>query len=180
MQNLIEKFSIFINMNYKKSFQISDNIIATKQTRFTNYMVDYLAQIAIFFIVIMVSQIIALLINRTLPIAWLEGMNKIQEYIFGAVLSIFYYSIFESITARSLGKFITNTIVVLKDGTKPPIETILRRSLYRVVPLNALSFLWGDRIWHDKYTDTFVVSKSGLDAEIQRYNNLNKLGSSEI
>ena len=164
-------------MNRKNTFLISDDIIATRQTRFTNYMIDYLVQIAIFFTLIMSSQIIAELINKPLSIAWLENMNKIQEYVFGAVISIVYYSFFESITARSIGKYVTNTIVVMEDGTKPPTETILRRSLYRIVPLNALSFLWGDRIWHDKYTDTYVVSKSGLAAAVQIHNNLSEIGT---
>ena len=169
-------------MSYNKNFQISDHIIASKQTRFANYIVDYIAMILIFLIIVMILAIVAGIFDLPYIISWaveIENYNKIQEYLLGAVLSIFYYSIFESLTARSIGKYITGRVVVFDDGSRPDAGTMLRRALYRIVPLNALAFLWGDQVWHDKYTDTFVVSKSGLKAELQRYNDFNVIGKTD-
>ncbi len=164
-------------MNSQNAFKISQDIIASKQTRFTNYVVDYLVQILITGILVVLVGIFAEFTDQPNLLSWIDDINKIQEYIFGAVISIIYYAIFESFTARSAGKYVTNTIVVLEDGTKPPTETLLRRALYRIVPLNALCYLWAPEIWHDKYTDTFVVSKSGLKSEIQMHNNLDEIGT---
>ena len=167
-------------MNSRNKFHITNDIIATKQTRMTNYVIDYVVQMSIFVSVAVSLSILSKILKNPSLISWFEDMNKIQEYIYGAIVTMVYYAVFESLTARSVGKYVTNTIVVLQDGTRPPTETMLRRSIYRILPFNALFFLWQDRVWHDKYTDTFVVNKSALEAKMLSYNNFNEIGKSEI
>lgn len=158
-------------MQHQKTFTISDDIIVSKQVRLANYLIDQMVQILFLGIMLFVTSVLAHVLNRPELISWMEKVDKVQEYVYGAFFSIAYYAIFESITARSVGKFVTNTVVVFKDGTKPPMETMFRRSIYRILPLNALFFLWQNRIWHDQFTDTYVVIKSGLDFELRKYHN---------
>ena len=167
-------------MSYKNSFKISDDIIASKQMRFVNLIIDYFTKLFAFVSIIFLIQLFSEFTGSDISFDWIDDMNKIEEYLLGAIVSIIYYAIFESLTARSVGKYVTNTIVVLEDGSKPPIEAILRRTLYRVIPFDALSFLGHNRGWHDKYTDTFVVSKSGLQAAVKRHNDFNTIGQSEM
>jgi uncharacterized RDD family membrane protein YckC len=63
-----------------------------------------------------------------------------------------------------VGKWITQTIVVDENGEKPNSETILVRSLCRLIPFNAISFLGiSGRGWHDTISKTYVVNKKLLD-----------------
>lgn len=162
-------------MQHQKTFTISDDIIVSKQVRLANYLIDQMVQILFLGIMLFVASVLAHVLNKPELISWMENLDKVKEYVYGAFFSIAYYAIFESITARSVGKFVTNTVVVFKDGTKPPMETMLRRSIYRILPLNALFFLWQNRIWHDQFTDTYVVTKSGLDFELRKYQNTREI-----
>ena len=72
----------------------------------------------------------------------------------------FYYFIFESTRQQTPGKMLTKSIVIDQWGNKPTDKQILLRSLIRLVPFEAFSCLAEDgRGWHDRWTDTFVVSK---------------------
>ncbi|HWB33836.1 MAG TPA: RDD family protein [Candidatus Paceibacterota bacterium] len=75
---------------------------------------------------------------------------------------ILYYVLFESIWQRTLGKWITNTKVVKLDGTKPGFWRIVGRSLLRLVPFEAFSFVFGEHPfgWHDRLSGTMVVPVS--------------------
>ena len=80
------------------------------------------------------------------------------EYFIGFVLGTIYYSIFEGLTGRSVGKLITKTKVVNEEGEKASFDSIIRRSLCRYIPFEALSFLGSDAIgWHDTLSKTRVV-----------------------
>ena len=57
---------------------------------------------------------------------------------------------------RSIGKFITGTKAVNADGSDMRVETILLRSLSRVVPFEPFS-AFGGHPWHDKWTRTHVI-----------------------
>lgn len=89
---------------------------------------------------------------------WLGNMSDFEGQILFVAICIFYYSFSEGIFGRSLGKFITGTIVVDENGQKPSFGTIFKRTLCRLIPFDALSFL-GSRGWHDSISDTYVVNK---------------------
>ena len=73
-----------------------------------------------------------------------------------------YYFICEAIWGKTLGKLITKTKVVDRDGRKPSPLRIFGRSCARWIPFNELSFLVGSFPvgWHDSLSKTFVVSDS--------------------
>ena len=70
----------------------------------------------------------------------------------------FYYLIFEAITGKTLGKMVTKTRVVSKDGAKPTFIKIVIRSLCRLIPFDAFSYLFGSELgMHDLFSSTKLL-----------------------
>jgi len=84
--------------------------------------------------------------------------DTIGRLFFVAILNMIYYTSFESITGKTLGKYFTKTKVVDSEGKKPVWSTILLRSLCRLIPLDQISFLFDFQSgWHDTLSKTIVV-----------------------
>ncbi|MGL2962416.1 RDD family protein [Flavobacterium sp. RSB2_4_14] len=148
--------------NNRKQFQVSSEIFASHGQRFTNLLVDTIMQLILFFIVLVFMSANAQANGDKAFIANLEK-NTILQYTITMVISLFYYNVFEIASARTVGKYITQTIVVDENGEKPNSETILVRSLCRLIPFNAFSFLGiSGRGWHDTISKTYVVNKKLL------------------
>ncbi|MBK6979176.1 MAG: RDD family protein [Cytophagaceae bacterium] len=61
---------------------------------------------------------------------------------------------------KTLGKFITKTIVLKENGEKPTLSDLLIRSLCRFIPFDPLSFLYAQytpKGFHDTLSKTIVV-----------------------
>ena len=68
------------------------------------------------------------------------------------------YVVPEAVLGRTVGKFATGTKVVNLRGGKASLGQVLGRTLIRLVPFDALSFIWGDSTgWHDQWSRTLVV-----------------------
>jgi len=92
--------------------------------------------------------------------------NLFLEQIFPYAIYIGYFLVCESTMQRTLGKFLTRSIVVDVYGNKPSVGAIFGRTLSRLVPFEAFSCL-GKRGWHDIWSETYVISESELE-EIKR------------
>ena len=69
-----------------------------------------------------------------------------------------YYLIMEATTGKTLGKMITKTRVVTIDGEKPDFKTALIRTLCRIIPFDAFSFLGSRSVgWHDSIAKSRVI-----------------------
>jgi uncharacterized RDD family membrane protein YckC len=67
---------------------------------------------------------------------------------------------FEIYNGQTLGKYITKTKVVYKDGSKPSFLNLFMRSILRLIPIDALSYLFGsEQGFHDKLSSTRLVKK---------------------
>jgi hypothetical protein len=72
--------------------------------------------------------------------------------------SYLYYCFFsEAIFRQTFGKILTGSVVV-SNGPDLSTGRVLLRTLARLIPFDALSFLWSGN-WHDKTTQTSVVYK---------------------
>ena len=72
-----------------------------------------------------------------------------------------YWIFTEAIFGKSPAKFITNTRVVTKNGEQPSFWTIVGRTLCRLIPFEAFSFLGSRAVgWHDSISNTRVVNDS--------------------
>lgn len=140
-----------------KPFEITPEMEASKGIRFTHLIVDYLAFLAIIFVLMLVGMVIALLLGNESFGVWLTSepasLNLISIFLY-----LFYYFAFEAFTGRTLAKFITGTIVVDEFGEKPSAKTALIRTVCRLIPFEYFSF-FGDRGWHDSISNTYVVKK---------------------
>jgi uncharacterized RDD family membrane protein YckC len=122
--------------------------IADKGTRFGNYILDTIG----FFIIIMLH---AFILDGLLHVIPEDGSPLLGIYYF--VLYFGYHFLFEYFFGRTPGKFITNTRVTDFDGQKPTAKELFIRNICRLIPFDNLSFLFGDKGWHDSISETQVV-----------------------
>ena len=148
----------------KIKYAISNYILASKTTRFLNFIIDLLImKLIIWALIISVDLILKLeIINH------IDSFDLIEKYLFWSVVTFFYYTITETFLSCSLAKYFTKTIVVMEDGSKPKPLVILSRSILRTVPFEYFTFLQGRKPGlHDEYSKTFVVKKDKLENEKQ-------------
>jgi uncharacterized RDD family membrane protein YckC len=131
--------------------------IATRGQRFANYLIDYA-----------VSMLVGIVLLGGLavldPTLLAEGDRLWDELLLGALLTLVYYLPCEALTGRTPAKLITGTRVVDAGGSPASTGQILARTLTRLVPFEAFSFL-GSRSrpvgWHDSWSGTLVVRTRG-------------------
>jgi uncharacterized RDD family membrane protein YckC len=155
-----------------KQFQITEDLYASYSQRFLNLIIDTFIQLVLFFLsLVFLIAIMELNGNKNFPNYFVK--NQIAQYTFVTCISLVYYNFFEILCARTIGKFITQTIVVNLNGERPNHETILIRSLCRMIPFNALSFLGIiPRGWHDSISKTYVVRTNLLEERIRNVQSL--------
>jgi uncharacterized RDD family membrane protein YckC len=144
----LKRYIKTIRMPRKTYFDESNLVIADKFSRFCNFFVDQIAFMLIIFLH-------AMLLDGVLGIIPKDGSPWLGLY--SIVLYIFYYSLFEFYFGKTPGKFFTRTVVVTKDGQRATFKILLIRSLCRLIPFDALSFLFLSD-WHDDLSRTVVIN----------------------
>jgi uncharacterized RDD family membrane protein YckC len=124
---------------------------AGRGARFANLIIDYLAQVAIGFVL----GIVVVVIGGEQGLAFLD---ETPDLVVGIPIILVYYFVFEATTSRTLGKLVTGTKVVNQDGGPPTLGQIVGRTFCRLIPFDAFSFLGTPpRGWHDSIPKTIVV-----------------------
>ena len=102
--------------------------------------------------------------------AWLDGMNRFEEYATGLPIYVGYYLAMESLFGVTVGKLCTGTRVVDENGHAIGFRQALLRSLCRLIPFDAFSVLMSDdqtiRGWHDSLPRTYVVLRKAPAPEV--------------
>lgn len=149
-------------VNVKRALSQVEEAMADRGLRFANFLLDGIA-------FLLFSFTSGIVLGIFLAFFWFEGLQQMEQWGFGvnllvSVLSgIIFYTLFETITGRTPGKYITGTRVVNVDGTKPGFVTILIRSLVRFIPLDPFSFLGLQPTgWHDRVSHTAVIKHGAL------------------
>ena len=160
------------------NFKVTPDLYASKGQRFGNLIIDYIMQTVIGAIV---GVVIALYINLTNDYELYDWFfvdeARWKDYALGIVILLIYFIVIESLTAHSIGKYITKTKVVMEDGTKPKIADIVIRTLCRVIPFEQFSFLGEEgRGWHDSMSDTYVVDEKKFKIKIDTKFGLEEIG----
>ena len=164
----------------KRPFYVTDDLLASKGQRLGNYFIDLLIQYGIAFGLGIAIVLYAEITGDYTASDYIESIGKIEEYLLGLVIAFGYYFGTEHFLSRSIGKFITKTIIVLEDGTKPDSMYILRRTACRLIPFEAFSFLGSpSRGWHDSISDTYVVDKARFDEQFENHNAFEQIGLSD-
>lgn len=115
-----------------------------KLVRLSNYIVD----------ILIMSQILF----GKLPMRWIKYISEDElalMFVVSATHIILFYFFFELVYRRTPGKFLTNTSVETINNTRPSLTVILLRTLFRLIPLEAISFLFSAN-WHDRFSKTRV------------------------
>jgi uncharacterized RDD family membrane protein YckC len=156
-------------------YKIPRNILASKNIRMLNFVID------IFIFKLLINLIFIIIDNITTSysfLTWYNSLDVYELYLFSSVAMFFYYFLTEKFFSRSLSKFITNTLVVKENGTKPNTIDILARSVLRIIPFEYLTFLRGRKPGiHDDYSNTFVVKKNKFLQNIKEFEDLQKLNN---
>lgn len=134
---------------------------ASSTQRFFNYVIDIIFYWVIMFVInvfLALFPVLDLFANTGVAYGSL-GFAWILSFLWSSFLIALYYFIVESIgKGRTLGKLITGTKVAREDGAAFTTVDILKRSLVRIIPFNALSGLGSECIpWHDRWTNTLVI-----------------------
>lgn len=150
----------------KSKFQVTDDITASLTQRFLNYLIDGVMQCIFLIIATIFIFIISDLMGSKKALNFFSTLehNTIGLYTVVFILVSIYFNFFEILFARTIGKFITQTIVVDENGEKPHAERILIRTLCRFIPFYGLFLLLNPtRGLHDSLSKTYVVDKRKLE-----------------
>ncbi|MFY0601753.1 MAG: RDD family protein [Cyclobacteriaceae bacterium] len=115
--------------------------------RFANFIIDTIMSYVIAFCVGI------LFVFLSQDSASMEMLMTVIIY----ALIILYPWIMESITGKTIGKYITRTKIVKPDGSKPESMNILGRSLCRLIPFDPFSYLGDKPGWHDSIPKIYVI-----------------------
>lgn len=140
------------------NIEVTYDMLAEKSKRFVNNLIDGILCYAL-------TLGIGMLGNRLYSNYGFDGLaigdieqNTLKLNILHLAISIVFYGLFETLTLRTPGKYITGTKVIMRDGKRPGETSILLRTLCRLIPFEAISFLGRYNIgWHDSLSKTLVV-----------------------
>lgn len=163
-----------------REFEVTEDLLASHGQRILNYIIDIIIQYIIIFILASIIGIIASVLGATSILNWFQTVTDLEGTFIFIIIMLFYNVFFESLFSRTIAKYITQTKVVLEDGSKPGWQTILKRSLCRLIPFDVISFLGhGARGWHDSLSDTYVVKKKTFDQELKLFHSFKEIGKAE-
>ncbi|MDR6761106.1 putative RDD family membrane protein YckC [Flavobacterium sp. 2755] len=161
------------------TYILDEKLLASNGSRFINYLIDIVAIFFLIFVFGIVMALLANLFNLSGLLYWLGNMSDFEGQILFIFIAVFYYTFTEGVFGRTLGKFITGTVVVDENGEKPSFGTIFKRTFCRFIPFEAFSFL-GSRGWHDSISDTYVANKKDLEKEVKLFHEFNLIGNTEL
>ena len=123
---------------------------AEKKIRFINFLIDK------FFL--WIFWIVHLFLFQDTIDSILGNNSGLLNILYMIGFYLLYYIFWESIFGRTIGKFITGTKVIDFDEKKPSLRRIIIRSLSRIIPFDAISFLFSEDGWHDSISKTYVIN----------------------
>ncbi len=122
--------------------------------RLGTYLIDIVCFYVIFFVIL-------LAVIFVFGDARLDTLDGIAGNLIGIGFYLIYYIGFESVFARTPGKFVLGTVVVDEKGNKPSTGQFIGRSFGRLIPFEGLSCFGSQtRGWHDSVANTYVVRVS--------------------
>jgi uncharacterized RDD family membrane protein YckC len=124
---------------------------ASMGARFLNLVIDQLVRIASVYV-------LGYALGFILALSGAAGAARPAGVALSLVVFGLYYVVLESATGRTVGKLVTGTRVVTRDGRKPTVGQIIKRTLVRFIPFEPFSFLGSSLTgWHDRWSNTRVV-----------------------
>lgn len=135
--------------------------LVTGWLRFGHYILD-----ALIISVVLIGLDLVLLHGYNLGLTGALGVNGMAYNFIPTLDSIIvtagYYFICEQTMQTTIGKLATNAVVINQYAEKPDNASLIGRSFARLVPFEPFSCL-GDRGWHDRWSNTYVVTTQERD-----------------
>ena len=129
-------------------------IPAARHLRVANFVIDTAAHFAI-------ALILGILVVLLWGEAGVQAVDCVPDIILGMFVQLAYYVVLEGTTSKTLGKVLTRTKVVNEHSGRPTFSQVLIRSLVRLIPLDALTFLDPSaRGWHDRSREDLTLSSA--------------------
>lgn len=163
------------------TYVLEKKLLTSDRDRFFNCIIDFVFISVFIFVFSFFVVIIGNVFQLNAYGAWVEIMISLG--VVGTYLSfaIVYYLFFEGLFGRTIGKIVTGSIVVDENGLKPSFKIIFIRTLCRLIPFEALSFLSKSaRFWHDSFSKTYVVEKKDLEQDMENFYSLDLIGQKEV
>lgn len=134
--------------NPPKPPKIYQGTKANFQQRIINFSIDLLAVITMSYVILFMLDILNLIDLRS------------RNGAIVLIVAFGYFFLLELFYQKTLGKFITKTIVLKENGDNPTLSDLLTRTICRFIPFDPLSFLYAQytpKGFHDTLSKTIVV-----------------------
>lgn len=166
----------FITM-HQNTFEITEDLLASKGQRFLHHIIDTIPQYAVMFGLSYAFFYIGEFTgNYALDDFW-NGMSELEDTVMSYIFMFVYYFLMEKYTFKTLGKYATNTIVVSIDGSEPTTSQLVKRSFSRWIPFDGLSFLGvNGKGWHDSIAKCYVVKADKFNEKKNAMLELEQIG----
>ena len=89
---------------------------------------------------------------------------------------LFMFAIEYFTRGRSIGKLVTGTEVVTKEGKKPTVGWFFIRNISRLAPFEPFSFIGSNTGWHDRWSNTCVVKLKDFEDDLQNQKDIEEIG----
>ncbi|SFQ74676.1 RDD family protein [Flavobacterium akiainvivens] len=158
-------------------FEIEYELRANSWRRLANYIIDVAVRLSLTWILGMIIGALTYL-DIYGPFDYVQKMSGFENLVLTYIIAYLYYFVFETLTGgRTLGKYITNTKVLTWYGERPTAGQIAKRSLCRIIPFNAFSFLAENPLgWHDSLSGTVVVDINKYNEELSLRQGFQEIG----
>jgi uncharacterized RDD family membrane protein YckC len=142
---------------------------ASRRRRIVNFLVDYFLVAVFWFGLLFILESAWLELRRfdfrvesppVFPPKYDASLCTLITSGITSVVAGFYFFFFEALVGQTIGKFITSTSVVSNDNRPASVGQIFRRTVFRYIPWDCLTFYGPKGFgWHDKYSQTTVIVK---------------------
>lgn len=157
-KNYEEDFSLVLKNDKALNSKVQSINTANVGQRFLNYLIDSIFSFLFIMIYTFFLGIILAIIAPTF-VQSIDENNMLFVYTVAISGVLIYYILFEFTLGRTPAKYFTGTRVVDEDGNVPSFSKILLRTICRLIPFEAFSFLGDNAIgWHDTLSKTRVVN----------------------
>jgi len=130
---------------------------ASNARRFVHFLID---MVVAYFVAIAIFVLIAL--SSTRMATWVFTLDNsvggwwLDRLLTGLIIGLVFTIIEGASKGRSLGKLITKSKAIRKDGSPITWGDAFKRSFSRLIPFEPFS-IFGSEVWHDRISGTQVV-----------------------
>lgn len=164
-----------------KEFMVTKDLVASRGQRFLNYTIDLVVQYIIWISILETIVIFADISNNDTVSERIKTLSITEQFFSGFIVLILYYALMEIYFSRTIAKYFTKTFVVMRDGSRPNVKTILKRTVSRLIPFEPFSFLGDNPMgWHDRISHTYVVKKHQFNNRKKKFYPLDEIGDNLI